>query len=64
MKGGSKKTPTQHNRAHPWLLYSVAVIVSKPKLHEEASSVGLAVARDVPLPALLVCSELLAPCEI
>lgn len=64
MKGGEKKKTTRHNRAHPRLLHSVAVIVSKPKLHEKVSSVDLAVAGDVPLPAPLVHSELLAPREI
>lgn len=34
-----------------WLLQSVAVIVSKPQLHEKVSSEDLAVAGDVPLPA-------------
>lgn len=63
-EGRRKKNPTQHKRAHLRLLYSVVVIVSKPKLCEKVSSVDLAVAGDVPLPALLVCSELLAPYEI
>lgn len=50
-----RRNKNQHSiTAHPQLLCSVAVIVSKPKLHEKVTPVDLAVAGDVQLPALLV----------
>lgn len=47
---GPYQSKTQQSLRGPWLLQSVAVIVSKPQLHENESSEDLAVAGNEPLP--------------